>query len=87
MTAKRRCFRRHPVGVLEEVVSSRIPVESVGFIQYRTGIDQRMFIHVLRIRVRSDPAFLGHPDPDPEKYRIQILYPQKDTGNSNFLVI
>ena len=25
-----------------------------------------------------DPVFLGHPDPDPGKYRIRILYPQKD---------
>ena len=25
-----------------------------------------------------DPVFFGHPDPDPGKYRIQILYPQKD---------
>ena len=27
-----------------------------------------------------DPVFLGHPDPDPDpgKYRIRILYPQKD---------
>ena len=32
---------------------------------------------VLRIRIRSDPVCLGHPDPDPEKYRIWILYPQK----------
>ena len=36
-----------------------------------------------------DPVFLGHPDldPDPGKYRIRILYPQKDPCNSNFLVI
>ena len=39
---------------------------------------------VLRIRIwiRSDPVFFGHPDPDPDpgKYRIRIriLYPQKD---------
>ena len=27
-----------------------------------------------------DPVFFGHqdPDPDPGKYRIRILYPQKD---------
>ena len=25
-----------------------------------------------------DPVFLGHPDPDAGKYRIRILYPQKD---------
>ena len=26
-----------------------------------------------------DPVFLGHPDPDPGKYRIRILYdPQED---------
>ena len=25
----------------------------------------------------QDPVFLGHPDPDPGKYRIRILYPQK----------
>ena len=40
----------------------------------------------IRIRIRSDPVFLGHPDPDPGKYRIRILYPQKDPWNSNFLV-
>ena len=34
-----------------------------------------------------DPVFLGHPDPDPGKYRIRIFYPQKDPYNSNFLVI
>ena len=33
---------------------------------------------VLRIRIRSNPVFLGHPDPDPGKHRIQILYPQKN---------
>ena len=29
---------------------------------------------VLRIRIRSDPVFFGHPDwdPDPGKYRIRI---------------
>ena len=28
----------------------------------------------------TDPVFFGHPDPDPDpgKYRIRILYPQKD---------
>ena len=45
------------------------------------------FKAVLRIRIRSDPVFLGHPDPDPGKYRIRILYPQKDPCNSKFLVI
>ena len=37
----------------------------------------------------ADPVFLGQPDPDPNpgKYRIRILYPQKKTCNSNFLVI
>ena len=25
-----------------------------------------------------DPVFFGHPGPDPEKYRIRILNPQKD---------
>ena len=49
------------------------------------------FKSVLRIRIRSDPVFLGHPDPDPDpgKYRIRsrILFPQKDSCNSNFLVI
>ena len=39
------------------------------------------------LRIRSDPVFLGHPDPDPGKYRIRILYPQKDPWNSNFLFI
>ena len=41
-----------------------------------------------RIQIRSDPVFLGHPDLDldPGKYRIRILYPQKDPWNSNFLV-
>ena len=36
-----------------------------------------------------DPVCLGHPnpDPDPGKYRIRILYLQKDPCNSNFLVI
>ena len=33
-----------------------------------------------------DPVFLGHPDPDPGKYRIRILYQQKDPCNSNFHV-
>ena len=42
---------------------------------------------VLRIRIRSDPVFLGHPDPGPGKYRIRILYPQKDPCNYNYLVI
>ena len=28
------------------------------------------------------PVFLGHPDPDPGKYQILILYPQKDHCNS-----
>ena len=34
----------------------------------------------IRFRIRSDPVFLGHPDPEPGKYRIRIriLYPQKD---------
>ena len=37
-------------------------------------------VPVLRIRIRSDPVFFGYPDPDPDpgKYRIRILYPQKD---------
>ena len=28
----------------------------------------------------ADPVFFGHPDPDPDpgKYRIRIIYPQKD---------
>ena len=30
------------------------------------------------LRIRSDPVFLGHPDPDPGKYRIRILYLQKE---------
>ena len=34
-----------------------------------------------------DPFFVGHPDPDPGKYGIRILYPPKDPCNSNFLVI
>ena len=34
-----------------------------------------------------DRAFLGHPDSDPGKYRILILYPQKDLCNYDFLVI
>ena len=43
---------------------------------------------VLRIRIRSDPVFLGHTDPDldPGKYRIRILYLQKDPCMSNFIV-
>ena len=42
----------------------------------------------IRIRIRSDPVFLGHPDPnpDPGKYRIRILYLQKDPCNLIFLV-
>ena len=28
-----------------------------------------------------DPVILGHPDPDPGKYRIRILYLQKDPSN------
>ena len=42
----------------------------------------------IRIRIRSDPVFSGHPDPDPGKYqnRIRILYPQKDPFNLIFLV-
>ena len=45
-----------------------------------------MLFRVLRIRIRSDPVFLGHPDldQDPGKYRIRIIYPQKDPCNSNF---
>ena len=41
---------------------------------------------MLRIRIRSDPVFLGHPDPDPGKYqiRIRILYSQKDPCDFNF---
>ena len=31
---------------------------------------------VLQIQIRSDPVFLGHPNPDPEKYQIQF-YTQK----------
>ena len=31
-----------------------------------------------------DPVLLGHPDPG--KYRIRILYLQKDPYNSNFLI-
>ena len=42
---------------------------------------------VLQIRFWSDPVFLGQPDPDPGKNRIRILYPQKYTRNSTFLVI
>ena len=41
----------------------------------------------LWIQIRSDPVFLGQPDPDPGKYRIRIVYPQKDPCNYNFLVI
>ena len=41
-----------------------------------------VFLPVLRIRIRirSDPVFLGHTDldPDPGKYRIRILYSQKN---------
>ena len=33
-----------------------------------------------------DPVFFGPPDPDPGKYRIRILYPQKDPCNLIFLV-
>ena len=36
--------------------------------------------------VDPDPVFLGHPNPDPGKYRIRILHPQKDPCNLNFLV-
>ena len=46
-----------------------------------------LFLPVLQIRIRSDPVFLGHPDPDPGKYRTRIIYPQKDPCSSNFLVI
>ena len=45
-----------------------------------------MPLSVLRIRIRSDLVFLGHPDPDPGKYWIRTLYPIKDPYNSNFLV-
>ena len=45
-----------------------------------------MLLAVLRIRIRSDPVFLGHSDPDPGKYRIWILYPQKDPCNLIFLL-
>ena len=46
-------------------------------------------VQLLRIRIRSDPFFLGHPDSDPGTYRIRIriLYKQKDPCNSNFVVI
>ena len=44
------------------------------------------FSSVLRIRIRSDPVFWGYPDPDPGKYRIRILYQQKDSCNLIFLV-
>ena len=33
-----------------------------------------------------DLVFLDHPDPDPGKYRIRILYPQKAPCNSKYLV-
>ena len=38
----------------------------------------------IRIRIRSDPVFLGHPDPG--KYRIRILYSQKAPCNLIFLL-
>ena len=38
----------------------------------------RLFKSVLRILIRWDPVFLGRLDPDPGKYRIRILYQQKD---------
>ena len=43
----------------------------------------------LLVHPDPDPVFLVHPDPDPDpgKYRIRILYPQKDPCNSNLLVI
>ena len=46
------------------------------------------YFAVLRIRIliRSDPVFLGHPNPDPGKYRIRILYPQKDPCSLVILV-
>ena len=38
-----------------------------------------LWMAVLRIRIQSDPVFLGYPDPDPIKkwFRIRILNPQK----------
>ena len=50
----------------------------------------KSYTNVLYISVADpdpDPVFFGHPDPDPGKYRIRILYPQKDPMLSNFLVI
>ena len=40
------------------------------------------FKAVLPIRIRSDPVFLGHPDPDPGKYRIRI---RENTGSGSLI--
>ena len=32
---------------------------------------------VFRIRIRSDPVILGHPDPDQNPVKTRILSPQK----------
>ena len=48
----------------------------LGFTYYTTVPQLTVLKPVLRIRIRSDPVFLGQsdPDPDPEKNRIRILY-------------
>ena len=45
---------------------------------YTKELVDRLHKAVLRIRIRSDPVFLGHPDLDPDQGKYRILYPQKD---------
>ena len=48
--------------------------------QYCLGIILISELRPDRVKITvadSDPVFLRHPDPDPGKYRIRILYPLK----------
>ena len=42
---------------------------------FKVGSTMELFTHSLLNSSVADPVFLGHPNPDPEKYRIRILYP------------
>ena len=72
--------------------------DELGLKYSKRGIDQVIswLMRQLLSRIGSvadldlDPVrsgFLGHPDSDPRKNWIRILYPQKDPVNSNFLVL
>ena len=52
----------------------------IEYMQIFNGIGSK-HIEISRFKTSvADPVFLGHPDPDPGKYRIRILIHKKTLG-------